>query len=92
MPPGVYKLRVDAIAGGRVMARVEIPFSRAERFADMQGKLLVIVQPGNSLWRIARRTMGSGVKYAVIYDANRNQILDPNLIFPGQVFSLPQTN
>ncbi len=90
--PGVYKLRVDAVAGGRVTARVEIPFSRAERFADMQGKLLVIVQPGNSLWRIARRTLGTGVKYTVIYDANRNQILDPNLIFPGQVFSLPRTN
>lgn len=90
--PGIYKLRVDAISGGQVVARVELPFSRAERVANIEGEALVIVQPGNSLWRIARRTMGSGMKYAMIYDANRAQILDPDMIFPGQVFALPQTN
>jgi nucleoid-associated protein YgaU len=90
--PGTYKLRVDAIAGGKVVARVELPFSRAGRIANIEGESLVIVQPGNSLWRIARRTMGSGMKYAMIYNANRAQILDPDMIFPGQVFALPQTN
>lgn len=90
--PGIYKLRVDAISGGKVVARVELPFSRAQQVANIEGESLVIVQPGNSLWRIARRTMGSGMKYAMIYDANRAQILNPDLIFPGQVFALPQTN
>jgi nucleoid-associated protein YgaU len=90
--PGIYKLRVDAISGGQVVARVELPFSRAQQVANIEGESLVIVQPGNSLWRIARRTMGSGMKYAMIYDANRAQILDPDMIFPGQVFALPQTN
>jgi nucleoid-associated protein YgaU len=32
------------------------------------------------------------VRYSVIYDANRSQIRDPDLIYPGQVFALPQTN
>lgn len=90
--PGIYKLRVDAISGGQVVARVEIPFSRAERVAGLNGEALVIVQPGNSLWRIARRTMGSGTNFTLIYAANRAQILDPDLIYPGQVFALPQTN
>ncbi|HCR67353.1 MAG TPA: hypothetical protein DIW38_12725, partial [Oceanicaulis sp.] len=50
----------------------------------------VIVQPGNSLWRIARRLYGEGLQYTVIYEANRDQIRDPNLIYPGQVFSAPE--
>lgn len=90
--PGIYKLRADSVASGRVTARVEIHFSRADRVEGLAGEALVIVQPGNSLWRIARRTLGSGVKYTTIYAANRGQILDPDLIYPGQVFSLPRTN
>lgn len=90
--PGMYKLRADSVDSGRVTARVEIPFSRAEGVPAMAGESLVIVQPGNSLWRIARRTLGSGMQYTTIYAANRGQILDPDLIYPGQVFTLPQTN
>jgi nucleoid-associated protein YgaU len=90
--PGLYKLRADSISAGRVTARVEIPFSRAERIQTMVGESLVIVQPGNSLWRIARRTTGSGMNYTMIYNANKAQILDPDMIFPGQVFALPRTN
>ncbi len=90
--PGLYKLRADSISAGRVMARVEIPFSRAGRLQTATGESLVIVQPGNSLWRIARRTMGSGVMYTMIFKANKAQILDPDMIFPGQVFALPRTN
>jgi nucleoid-associated protein YgaU len=90
--PGIYKLRADSMSSGKVTARVEIPFARAERVSGPEGESLVIVQPGNSLWRIARRTMGSGIKYTMIYATNRAQILDPDLIYPGQVFALPRTN
>lgn len=44
---------------------------------------------GDSLWRISRATYGVGARYAVIYKANRKQIRDPNLIYPGQIFVLP---
>ena len=44
---------------------------------------------GDNLWRIARRHYGQGIRYTMIYDANRSQISDPNLIFPDQVFTLP---
>ena len=49
----------------------------------------IVVQPGHSLWRIARETYGRGIRYTVIYEANRAQIRDPDLIYPGQVFVLP---
>jgi nucleoid-associated protein YgaU len=47
------------------------------------------VTRGDSLWRISRKTLGFGVRYTLIYQANAKQIRDPNLIYPGQVFVLP---
>ena len=90
--PGVYDLQIDQIdADGRVTAVIVLPFERtapeAARAAQQAGR--VIVQPGNSLWRIARRLYGEGFQYTVIYEANRDQIRDPDLIYPGQVFEAP---
>ena len=90
--PGLYTLRVDEVAGDKVTARLEFPFSRADPREIESGTLLVVVQPGNSLWRLARRTLGEGVRYSVIYEANRERIRDPDLIYPGQVFEVPRTN
>ncbi len=75
------------------MARVESPFSRVAQ-ADTGLSLRegsVVVQPGNSLWRIARRVYGEGMRYSVIYEANLGQIRDPDLIYPGQIFTLPES-
>jgi nucleoid-associated protein YgaU len=93
VPFGVHLLRVDQIdASGKVVARVESPFSRAVMAAGTEGETAVIVQPGNSLWRIARRIYGKGLRYSVIYQANQDQIRDPDLIYPGQIFVVPQSN
>jgi nucleoid-associated protein YgaU len=48
-----------------------------------------VVSGGDSLWRISRLNYGNGERYPVIYDANRNQIQNPNRIFPGQVIVIP---
>ncbi|HEV7367594.1 LysM peptidoglycan-binding domain-containing protein [Arenibaculum sp.] len=89
--PGRYTLRADQVdGGGRVTARAEIPFQMAELPADPGAGQNIVVQPGNSLWRIARRTYGAGMQYTVIYEANQGQIRDPDLIYPGQIFALPQ--
>ncbi|NIX76975.1 LysM peptidoglycan-binding domain-containing protein [Microvirga terricola] len=48
-----------------------------------------IVSRGDNLWRISQRTYGEGYRYTVIYGANQDQIRNPNLIYPGQVFVLP---
>ncbi|WP_417270580.1 LysM peptidoglycan-binding domain-containing protein [Celeribacter sp.] len=50
----------------------------------------VTVQPGNTLWGIATESYGSGFLYARVFDANKSQIRDPDLIYPGQVFVLPE--
>ena len=52
----------------------------------------IVVQPGNSLWRIARESYGEGIRYTVIYEANKDQIANPDLIYPGQVFAIPAGN
>jgi len=49
----------------------------------------VVVKNGNSLWRIARKTLGGGVYYSEIYKSNMKEIENPDLIFPGQVFNIP---
>jgi nucleoid-associated protein YgaU len=49
-----------------------------------------VVSPGDSLWRISRNTYGAGMRYAVVYRANRDQIRNPDRIYPGQVFVLPK--
>ncbi len=88
--PGEYRLRVDDVdAGGKVLARIEVPFVRSEIAGALPRNKYAVVQPGNSLWRIARRTYGAGLKFTVIYRANKDQIRDPDLIYPGQVFKLP---
>jgi hypothetical protein len=88
--PGQHNLRVDQIGPrGDVLARVELPMMReAPHGAPVAGGRLV-VQPGASLWRLAHETYGQGTRYTVIYQANRDQIRDPDLIYPGQIFSLP---
>jgi LysM repeat protein len=51
----------------------------------------ITVSRGDSLWRISRRAFGDGTHYAMVFRANREQIRNPNLIYPGQVFVLPAT-
>ncbi len=87
--PGNHRLRLDELTGGQVKARVELPFERAALTRTEVPIGRVVVQPGQSLWRIARQAYGNGIRYTVIYQANREQIRDPNLIYPGQVFGMP---
>jgi nucleoid-associated protein YgaU len=49
----------------------------------------VVIQPGNNLWRISKVIYGDGTKYTLLYQANQDQIRDPDLIYPGQVFRTP---
>jgi nucleoid-associated protein YgaU len=94
LTPGDYTLRLDQLAAsGKPDARLETPFTRVSQppvAGDVQVDY-VIVQPGNSLWRIARRVLGEGMRYVHIYEANQGHIRDPDLIYPGQVFEVPST-
>lgn len=47
------------------------------------------VKKGDSLWAIAKKYTGSGSKYTELYNANKSKIKNPNLIYVGQVLTLP---
>ena len=49
----------------------------------------IVIQPGNNLWRISRVLYGSGSKFTMLYEANKDQIRNPDKIYPGQVFKTP---
>ncbi len=51
---------------------------------------IITVQPGYTLWAIARSNYGDGLLYVKVFEANRDQIRNPDLIYPGQVFSVPK--
>lgn len=90
--PGTYTLRADMVdAKGEVLARRELPFQRAKAkdTENLKPGTFAVVQPGNSLWRLARQTYGQGTRFTTIYEANRDLIQNPDLIYPGQVFRLP---
>ena len=88
---GLYTLKARALdAGGDVVARARTPFASQPNVRGLDDERLVVVQPGSNLWTIARRTYGEGVQYTTIYNANQDQIADPDLIYPGQVFVLPE--
>ena len=50
----------------------------------------VIIRRGDTLWRISRRVYGHGVRYSTIYLANETQISDPDRIWPGKIFKVPE--
>lgn len=90
VPVGTHRLRVDQVGpNGKVLARIELPFQRDEVSVLPSGETRVVVQPSQNLWKLARRAYGRGNQYTVIYAANREQIRDPNRIYPGQVFTVP---
>ena len=97
---GTYTLRVDELdAEGTVVSRAETPFRR-EPVAAIQALddgagterapvALITVQPGNTLWGIAREKYGEGLLYVRVFEANAERIRDPDLIYPGQIFTVP---
>ncbi len=99
IPSGTYTIRIDL--GGaqndkaqknKVIARISLPFRRESSvdMAEAASSDRVVIQPGDNLWTIARNFYGRGVLYTVIYENNRKRIRDPDLIYPGQVFTTPR--
>jgi hypothetical protein len=85
-PPGIAAVEQPqlAAAGATVLSDEGPPT------AVVVPKILTTkVSRGDSLWRISQLSYGLGTRYATIYKANREQIRNPNLIYPGQVFVIP---
>jgi nucleoid-associated protein YgaU len=85
-PPGIAAVEQPqlAAAGATVLSDEGPPT------AVVVPKILTTkVSRGDSLWRISQLSYGLGTRYATIYKANREQIRNPNLIYPGQIFVIP---
>ena len=98
--PGDYFLTINEVdAEGKIVEqvatplRIEPPTQALEAIEKIQKNpklaTLVTVQKGFTLWGISRRNYGLGRLYVRIYNANQDQIDDPDLIFPGQIFIVP---
>jgi nucleoid-associated protein YgaU len=62
----------------------------AEPFAGSHAGRTYTVAQGDSLSKIAKREYGDANKWRAIYEANRDLIKDPDLIYPGQSFRIPE--
>jgi hypothetical protein len=58
--------------------------------ASAGSSVFVLVVEGDTLWGLAERELGSGARYTEIFEANREVIEDPDLIFPGQKLRIPK--
>jgi nucleoid-associated protein YgaU len=101
---GTHELRADEVdASGAVLSRAASPFKREEpaKLAEAASPTAptdpnappvpnkITIQPGNTLWRLSRDLYGAGRNYTIIFDANRSQIRNPRLIYPGQILTAP---
>jgi nucleoid-associated protein YgaU len=90
-PPLLIVKRQDVSVSRLLHATAATPRSdEGSSSAVVEPKIAtVVVSRGDSLWRISRLSYGAGTRYVVVYKANRDQIGDPNRIYPGQIFVLP---
>ena len=68
-------------------AITDLPVVQQAALQPVDGR--VLIRRGDTLWRISRDTYGQGARYTVIYLANGDQIRNPDLIYPGQIFRMP---
>ena len=80
------KKYVAVVTPAATVAQPQTP--QPENPAVEQGKTYT-VQKGDTLWKIAKQFYGNGIQYPKIVSANSDKIKNPNLIYPGQTFSIP---
>jgi nucleoid-associated protein YgaU len=91
-------LRAPSPDGGRVSVIAPVKVDRTLKSADeivpaplLQNETLQItIKPGSSLWALSRELYGAGRHYVILFQANKGQIQDPRLIYPGQVLAAPK--
>jgi nucleoid-associated protein YgaU len=76
-------------ADGALLSSARIVLNKSKLDETLSGNALIVVQKGDALWRIAYKTYGQGIRYVDIYQSNQTEIGDPNLIYPDQVFVVP---
>ena len=73
---------------GKVLSENSIIIS-GKIIQNANGKTFVVVQKGDALWNIAYQRLGVGNRYIDIVKLNKNKIINPDLIYPKQLFIIP---
>ena len=73
---------------GKVLSKNSIIIS-GKIIQNANGKTFVVVQKGDALWNIAYQRLGVGNRYIDIVKLNKNKIINPDLIYPKQLFIIP---
>ena len=73
----------------KILDKITFPFMRVEIPYNDVPENFILIKPGDMLWTIAYRLYGDPFKYIQIFEENKDQITNPDLIFPGQLFSIP---
>lgn len=85
-----YGTKTCKITGADTKPKVSVETKRpTEKSPAPSTNQTYTVVKGDCLWNIAKKFYGNGSKYTVIYDANKSKIKNPNLIYPGQVLTIP---
>jgi nucleoid-associated protein YgaU len=69
--------------------KVSAPAGAAAGGGAARGETTYTVKPGDTLGKVAQEHLGDAKQYMAIFEANRDQLKDPNLIKPGQVLKIP---
>ena len=72
------------------IGRYDLPIKARDLAKGQDGSPLIVVNKGDMLWRIAYHQLGEGIKYVDIVRRNEQDITDPDLIYPKQIFAVPQ--
>jgi LysM repeat protein len=76
---------------GKIIANYVLPLTSRDLAKGQSGTPLVVVNKGDALWRIAYRRFGDGIRYVDIVRRNQGDIVDPDLIYPKQIFAVPRS-
>ena len=88
---GYHSLDINLLDNNKISIKnYKFPFVRKEFRKNLMKDDYVVIEPGDMLWKIAYKIYGDGWKYIEIFDSNKEQISNPDLIFPGQIFLLPK--
>ena len=90
--PTQDRLRLKSIlrdGANNQIASASINLTKSQLAEGLSGNALIVVQKGDALWRIAYKTYGAGIRYVDIVRQNSTKITDPDLIYPDQIFVIP---
>lgn len=77
------------LMAGNVKGVTDVDVSGLESPSADAGVVYYVVQPGDSLSKIAKVYLGDAMAYTAIFEANKEVIKDPDLIYPGQKIRIP---